>query len=158
LIERVIDGLKLLRLSDPKFKDRIFRLCWIQDIFTKPSQNYYKVLFQDIYSGMYLRESIFPEFLSYYTIGSYYQNSRRYNNRPQIGQTIPIDIESTESNSIKRISDVITDDEYNLRNFFTVQSGKETSPGKTIDYTSENKRQYCVVFETEKKSLFSLVL
>ncbi len=94
---------------------------------------------------MYLRESIFPEHLSYYTIGSYYQNSRLYNNRPEIGDTIPIEIESTESNLIKRISDVITDDEYDLRTFFTPSSGKEK------DYTSENKRQYCVIFETDKQ-------
>ncbi len=144
-MDRVIDGLKLPKLCDDKYRDRIFRLCWIQDIFTKPAQNYYKVLFQDIYSGMYLRENMFPEQLSYYTIGSYYKNCILYNNWPAIGETIPIEIESTENNSIKRISDVITNDNYDLRNFFT------KNPSIVIDYTSENKRQYCVVLETEKQ-------
>ena len=144
-MDRVIDGLELRRLSDTRFKDRIFRLCWIQDIFTKPSRNYYKVLFQDVNSPMYLRESIFPEHLSYYTIGSCYKNCILYNKRPAIGETIPIEIESTENNLIKRISDVITDDDYNLSNFFTADSGKK------IDFTSENKRQYGIVFETDKQ-------
>lgn len=147
MIEKNLEELKMGKMSSPKFKDRLLRLLWVQDIFTKPNENYYKVLFQDIESRMYLRESIFPEYLSYYTLGSCYRDGVLFENVPPLGETFSVTIESTGDNRFKRISEVIKDKEYNLTHSFI------NSEGNLIDFTEENKRQYCIVFQSGRQTI-----
>lgn len=146
MIEKNADDLKFPKMSSPEHKDRILRLTWIQGINTDELKNSYRALFRDIRTGMYLIENIFPEFLSYYTLGSHYRDSKRVEDLNSLGVQIDIRIRSTEDNQIKKIADVITDEEYDLRHAFQGKKG-------IVDYTEENKRQPCVVFEDQKRSV-----
>lgn len=147
MLEKNLEGLRMGKISDPKHKGRVLRLLWIQDIFTKPNENYYKVLFQDIESGIYLRESIFPEFLSYYTIGACYKDGVLSKTNPPLGETFSVSVGSMGNNRFKRISEVIKDEEYNLKNSFI------SAEGNPIDFTEKNKRQYCIVFQSGRQTI-----
>jgi hypothetical protein len=142
--EKTTDDTKLERLSSPQYKDKIFRLHWIQNINAEPFKNYFYVLFRDIYKGIYVYDKIFPELLSYYTIGSYYQDSELLRSEPPLGKVFDVQVKSAERNQIKKISDVISDKEYNLISFVI---GKEDK----IDVTRKNKSQRCVVCESERQ-------
>lgn len=146
MLEKNVSDLKFPKMSLPQHMDRTLRLIWIQGINTDVGKNSYRVLFRDIYTGMYLIENIFPEFLSIFTVGSHYRDSEKVEDLKPLGVQIDIRIVSTEDNQIRRIADVITDEEYDLRHAF---------PGKKglVDYSEANKRQPCVVFENQQQSV-----
>lgn len=133
-------------MSDDKNKDKIFKLIWIQSINVSTPQNFYKALFRDIDKGFYLQQKIFPEELAVCTLGTYYKNDTLLTELPPDGETFEIDIETKKDNLIKKIEQVISNDEYNLTHYY---EGKNM----TIDYTQDNKRQFCVVIENEKQKV-----
>ncbi len=146
MIERSIKSTKLPKMST-KHPDRVFRLLWIMDISTVAGKNFYKVLFKDINSNMYLTEDIFPEFLhDYFAIGLHYQDTNFVDDIKPLGEVFPVTFTSTDKNRICSVSDVLTDDEYNLSHSFS--RGE-----KHVDYSKYCKRQPCVIFEDEKSML-----
>ena len=74
-----LSDLKLSKLSSSKYKDVIFKLHYITDISTRPGENYYNAIFKSVKAkkDFYLQENIYPELLSRYVIGTYYQNGKR---------------------------------------------------------------------------------
>lgn len=140
MIEKVVGDLKLPKLSSPQHKNRVMRLLWIQGIDTNLGKNQFRTLFKDIHTGMYLTELLWPEFLRYYSVGSCYRDSKLVKDQPPLGDIINLQVTSTGNNDIRKISEALTDEEYSLRHSFEGKKG-------LIDYTAENKRQHCVVFE-----------
>ena len=129
------------KMSGDKHRHRTFRLLWIQGINTTPGNNFYKVLFQDVHSRMYLVEDIFPEFLhSHYAIGLHYKDGRLDYRRPPVGETIRVSVNSTSENRFVPASDVLSDAEYKLNQWFPTPNGH-------LDFSKYNKRQYCLVAE-----------
>ncbi len=138
-----LDSIKTPKMSSDKHKHRTFRLLCIQGINATAGNNFYKVLFQDIDSGIYLTEDIFPEFLhGHYAIGQHYKDTKLVKSIPPLGEIHPITIEATDNNHIVKISDVLSDDEYKLNQWFRTMNGY-------FDFSKYNKNQRCVVFEDD---------
>lgn len=112
---------------------------------TPHEHNRFRVLLKDIDTGMYLTESILPERLVHYTVGSHYKDSLPYKYIPSEGETIRITVESKGNNLIQKIGSVITDDEYDLRHSFKGE--------KLVDYTKDNKQQFCVILENKRQTV-----
>jgi len=135
------------KMSGDKHWHRTFRLLWIQGINTTPGNNFYKGLFQDINSGIYLVEDIFPEFLhSHYAIGQHYRDNRIDKYEPPVGTIFHVSINSTPSNRFVQASSVLTDDEYKLNQWFQTPNGY-------FDFSKYNKRQYCVLIDEPGKQI-----
>jgi hypothetical protein len=135
------------QMSGELNKDKTFKLIWIQSIKTSSPENVYKILFRDIDKGFYLQQRVFPEQLAVCTLGSYFKDSKLLTEIPPDGRIFEIDVESKKSNTIVKISHVLDDNEYNLTHHY---EGKNKS---IIDYTDENKRQFCVVLENERQKV-----
>jgi hypothetical protein len=145
MIERSIKSTKLEKMR--KYPDKVFRLLWVADISTIPGKNFYKVIFKDINSNMYLTENIFPEFLhDHFAIGLHYKDTALVDDIKPIGEVFPVTFRSTNKNRTCPVSDVLTDDEYNLSHSFYRE-------GSHVDYTEYCKRQPCVIFEDDKSML-----
>lgn len=145
MIEKPLKLAKLPKLS--MHSDRIFRLLWIRDLLSEPTQNYYKVLFQDINSGMYVSEDIFPEYLhDHFSIGLHYRDSTLVEDIAPVGKVYPITFEASDHNRTCAVSEVLTDSEYNLSHSFNGKKG-------FVDYSVYNKSQRCVVVEDDKTLL-----
>lgn len=96
---------------------------------------------------MYLTEDIFPEFLhDHFAVGLHYQDTNFVDDIKPVGEVFPVTFRSTDKNRICSVSDVLTDDEYNLSHSFS--RGE-----KHVDYSKYCKRQPCVIFEDEKNML-----
>ena len=134
------------QMSGELNKDKTFKLIWIQSIKTSSPENVYKILFRDMGKGFYLQQKVFPEQLAVCTLGSYFKDSKLLTGTSPDGRIFEIDVESKKNNTITKISHVLDDNEYNLTHSY---EGKH----KSIDYTHENKRQFCVVLENERQKV-----
>lgn len=144
MTEKQITELHHIDISGSEFKDKILMLYWIQGISAKPPDNYYEVLFQVCQSNKYVKTNIFPEYSP--SLGTFYKNGREYGVEQPIGQKISISIdESKRKNTIKRISQIIYDTEYNL-NTPNILNGE-----KRYVNIMKNKLQYCIVFENSSQ-------
>ncbi len=143
MTEKQITELHHIDISGSEFKDKILMLYWIQGVSAKSPDNYYEVLFQVCQSNKYVKTNIFPEYLS--PLGTFYKNGRTYEVEQPIGNKISVSIEPKAINTVKRISQIISDTEYNLStpNMFNGE--------KEYFNTRKNKLQYCVVFENSSQ-------
>ena len=142
---------RLERLNEPDsrmsaFKDRIFKLLWIQSLKVTPLGNRFTVLFKDIKSDMHLIDLVNPECLWYYTVGAYYKNNHKVSRIPSEGDTMDIAVTSTRNNKILKIRQVIKDAEYALNQTFMGAKGLN-------DCSNYNKEQFCVVLENAQQEV-----
>ncbi|WP_457571695.1 hypothetical protein [Desulfovulcanus sp.] len=138
-----IGNLKFEKLSSEKHKNKVFKLIWILDINHDLKGSYdttFNCLFQEENRGYYLIEKIQPELLMYYTIGSYFKNSRKLDQRDCDGQIYHIKIQSNPDNQPVNISSVISDNEYDFNHGFEVSD-------RRIDYSITIKKQFCQIFD-----------
>lgn len=126
------------KMSSVENKDKIFKLLWVMDMHTRPPENYYRVLFQDIKTNKYLLENIYPEYLSFYTMGSFYKNSERVHSLEPEGNEISLEIYSQNNNKFLPISSVLSNSEYKIKH-----------SSDQMDFTNEIKRQYCFLYEMD---------
>jgi hypothetical protein len=139
------------KMSLPGKRNLVFRLLWIQSIQVSGSKRHFKALFREYIPnqpnrGMYLTEYV-PLYnlrLREFYVGELYKDFRYLGAETPDGEEFEVSIDATENNRKERISHVLTDEEYNLSHSFKGKSD-------VVDFTEENKRQYCVVFENTER-------
>ncbi len=143
MIDKDSDQLKF-QMSLPENKAEIFQLIWVQDIkfIHRRNDHHFYLLFRS-QTGQYLQEDIPPELLSDFKVGAYYQDSKLLKEEHLPGDYYDIAVESTSTNVIRKISEVINDAEYQLTHSYF--NGEYT-----VDFTNANKNQHCIVFEDDQ--------
>ncbi|WP_026841212.1 hypothetical protein [Citrifermentans bremense] len=123
----------LPRMREPGEKGRTFRLRWILDLVSDSSRCYVNLLFENVSSGFTIVDSIPPELLSYFTVGSLCTEGRMLERSPG-GTPLPISITSGENNIFQEAQYAISDEDFDL-----------SLGGST--YSDISRKQLCFVQE-----------
>ncbi|MBN1602025.1 MAG: hypothetical protein JW915_10470 [Chitinispirillaceae bacterium] len=94
-------------------RGRVFKLIWILDLVSESSKTWVNLVFQNVKTHFILIDSIPPELLSYCTVGSYFQNGKKFLDTPE-GISWDFSITSNQDSLYQEAHRAFTDCEYNL--------------------------------------------
>lgn len=134
IIENLAD-VRLESMTDSQNRDKLFRLIWIQNISLTINPYFFGLFKHTAPDGKYLLAKIAPESLSIFSPGALFRNGYRTNYHEEEGETLLLKFHSLEKNTFRPISEVITDEFYDLRHH----------------KPSYSKNQWCAVFETDSQ-------
>lgn len=120
-------------MREPSEKGRVFRLRWVLDLVSDSGRCYVNLIFENISSGYILIDSIPPELLSFFTVGSLCGGGRMLQRSPG-GTPLSISITSDENSTLEEAQRAFSDEDFDL-----------SFGGRNAVYSDICRKQFCFV-------------
>lgn len=125
----------LPKMREPSERGRVFRLRWVLNLVSDSSRCYVELLFENVSSGFIIIDSIPPELLSYFTVGSLCTGGRMLQRSPG-GTPLPISITSGENNVFQEAQYALSDEDFDF-----------SFGGRNVMCADLSRKQLCFIQE-----------
>jgi hypothetical protein len=140
-----IYDIELPKLSNDANHWKTFELIHVLDMLVKGDMRYYRLLFKEIKTGMYIIEEIAPELLFQFSTGKFYRDSYLTEDAP-LGQKKEILLSGNpDEYKIFHMDDIINDNSF-YDHWFRVNND-------IVSFSNEIKSQYCIVYKYKNETI-----